>query len=575
MTGSPTLRWLLLSTVALTPLPLVGCGDGAGGDDDTAETEGDDDDDDDAREPEAIDGIAKVEGWVTASDGTPLPGASLSAAGAMTTSDGDGHFVLEVTADEGDTIVVEVEAEGYVRSHERIEARDAARNAVRAVLVAQAPAIPMNSDMGGVVTGMRGARIDAPPAAFMKRDGTPVSGMVEVHLTPFNPADPAEYDAYPGDGLARTEDGELVQLETFGVLDVTVRQGDDELTIRDEMGVTVEIPLPDPPPADPPPTMPLWSFDEEAGVWAEEGTLTLDAQAGIYRGTITHLSPWNADQPLSATCVKGRVVDPDGAPVAGAWVLANGIDYLGGSTAVTDQNGEYCVPVRKSSTVEIIAYGLDGSVSREIVSGDQDTEVPPDCSDPRCLEIGELVLVPGVGDGNPWWGECDVDDADTWVKLELDSDTESISIDVGGDELTACGWIVDDPAAGPDEPQGTTILSFYDADGYDVVMASPFGSTEMPSPIESYLSVQRTGTGQEAGVGWCTLDVVENEEVADDAFMVGVEGTCEPLPFAGAGLVGNVDLRGIAGRFDGVIPTVCCDLLMPPIPPGTGMPGMP
>ncbi len=99
-----------------------------------------------------------------------------------------------------------------------------AEEALAEEVVVEAPAVPLDADLGGVVTGARGARIEAPAGAFVTRDGEPVQGTVEVHLTPLNPAIPAEYDAYPGDGLARTMDGSLVQLETFGVLDVTVLQ---------------------------------------------------------------------------------------------------------------------------------------------------------------------------------------------------------------------------------------------------------------------------------------------------------------------------------------------------------------
>ena len=531
-------------------------GDTDGDDDDDAADETGDDDDDGAQ----VDGIADIEGWVTTAAGDPLEGVQVTAPGGSATTDADGHFVFSTAADDGDTIVVELESAGWVRGHERFEARDGAINVVRAVMMPEALPVPLDATGGGMVLGTRNAAVVAPPNAFVHADGSPAEGMVDVHLTPLNPAVQAEYDAYPGDGLARDAGGTLIQLETFGVLDVTVRQNGEELNIADGMGVEVQIPLPDPAPADPPETMPLWSFDEEAGVWAEEGTLTLDAEAGVYRGTLPHLSPWNADQPLSATCIRGRVEDPEGNPVAGAMVFAQGVDYLGGSTAVTDGDGEFCVAVRKDSTVEVTAYGLDGSITRTVDSGDADTEVPVQC-DVDCLDTGLWTLIPGEGD--PTWGGgyCEPPDEDTWISFEADAFGTVVDLQPG-DDFVACGFQMDDPAAGPDEPPGTTMLTYTD-DEWTTWVIMGRGSDQLGA-VEGTVAVQRNESADntDAVYASCMIDVDEAEEVDDDIFVVGGGGTCEAFSLSSgfATSPATVDFRGIAGLFDGVIPLICCDV---------------
>jgi len=237
------------------------------------------------------------------------------------------------------------------------------------------------------------------------------------------------------------------------VLDVTVRQGGQELTIAEGMDVQIEIPLPDPAPAEVPATVALWGFDENAGVWEEEGIATLDAAAGIYRGTITHLSPWNADQPLEATCVKGHVEDPEGRPIAGTIVYAEGIDYLGGSSATSDENGEFCVPVRKDSRIEITAYDWgNGAAVREVVSGSDDTDVPPLCSDPRCQDEGVWTIVPGEGP-MPWDpASCDPpEDEPVGLSVALDGafavDIDVTRADPQSPAARPC-WRSSNPAAG-------------------------------------------------------------------------------------------------------------------------------
>ncbi len=513
------------------------------------------------------DAATVVRGSITDPSGAPLADVEVHSGEFTAHSDANGRFELPVEA--GDAVIVHLDKSGYVPGLERLRVLEDTPTALRAVMLPMAPAMPLDSDVGGVVTGERGALIDAPAGAFVTRDGQPVEGMVQVHLTPLNPAVPAEYDAYPGDGLARTMDGSLVQLETFGVLDVTVRQGDVDLTIADGMGVEVEIPLPDPLPAVVPETMALWGFDEEAGVWEEEGLMTLDEEAGTYRGTITHLSPWNADQPMSATCVSGHVEDEEGRPVPGAIVYAEGVDYLGGSTATTDDQGEFCVAVRKDSRVEVTVYDWgNGSAVREIASGSDDTDVPPLCSDPRCEDHGVWTIVEGEGPA-PWDpASCTPpQDEPMHLRTALVGDF-SVDLDVTrADGLEVCGWVIDDPAAAQDEPSGVTMLSFFEPSGWQVFLSVQQGG-DAEAQANGWISVQHRDEPGLSGASLCSIDVSRREEIADDVWGVTGMGECEGwAPGAPEGsLSGSIDFSGMGGEFGGLFPTLCCDLSGVPTP---------
>ena len=58
-------------------------------------------------------------------------------------------------------------------------------------------------------------------------------------------------------------------LESFGVLDVTVVQNGEELTIRDGMGVDIEVPLPDTITAEPPESIALSIVAELQATFAD------------------------------------------------------------------------------------------------------------------------------------------------------------------------------------------------------------------------------------------------------------------------------------------------------------------
>ncbi len=332
----------------------------------------------------------------------------------------------------------------------------------------------------------------------------------------------------------------------------------------------IEIPLPDPLPAVIPETMALWGFDEEAGVWEEEGLMELDLAAGIYRGTITHLSPWNADQPMSATCLRGRVEDPDGNPVSGAIVYAEGVDYLGGSTATSDEDGDFCVAVRKDSQVEITVYDWgNGSAVRQVDSGSADTEVPPLCSDPRCQDEGVWTIVPGEGPA-PWDPASCTPPEDEPVRLAaaLDGDF-AVELDVTrADGLEVCGWVIDDPAAAEGEPGGMTMLAFFDPSGFQVVLWAEGGAGEPVDDATGWVIVQHQSEPELSGASMCSFDIARHEQVADDVWGVTGMGECTGwIPGAPEGsLTGSLDFSGIGGELGGLFPTLCCDLSGVPMP---------
>lgn len=498
-----------------------------------------------------VDRTPRIAGTVLDASGAGLADVTVVQDGTeIGTSDASGRF--EVVAGAGEQVVLQFRKPGYVRGLERVEVA-AGPTALRVTLLGEAPALPFDSDAGGKVVGMRGASIEAMPGAFVDRQGNAVAGMVDVHLTPLNPGVAAELAAYPGDGRARTAGGETVQLETFGVVDVTVRQGDTDLTIKDGMGVVVEFPLPDPMPAEPPATIALWGFDDATGEWTEEGVATLDAERGVYVGTITHLSPWNCDQPLEATCVKGRVIDESGDPIPGAYIIARGLDYSGDSAAVAGDTGEFCVPVRKDSRVEVTAHLPGGDQqTREVQSGNADTDVPAACDDPRCLDAGDWVFAEGAGAEDGWdgAGAC-ADDADSHLSMELDGYVQD-SIDWQGS-----AWFATCGALSGSTSSGSTFMMFQDERmSLGVGISLEIDAAQTGESVETgvYLFEDlQNGSGSDF---WftddCTADVTSNEVLAPGMFLVKGTGSCASPATSLYGTAGEIDVVG-SFAFEGVV----------------------
>jgi hypothetical protein len=327
--------------------------------------------------------VTALRGTIRSAGGDPLAGVSVKAGAVSATSGADGRFELKAPA--GST-TARFTKDGFVDGVRAVSLVDGRPTQLDVSLLPLAPAIPLDATAGGTVTGSRSARMVAPAGAFVDATGKPVKGSVNVHLTPLDPSVASERAAAPG--FTAESGGATGMLESFGMVDVIVKQGDQRLDVAS--GKELELRIPAPAGAtSPDASMPLWSFDEAKGVWVEEGVATYDASSKTYAGKAKHMSLWNADKVYLSTCICGLVKEKGGDVLPGARVDADGITYFGSSSANADANGKFCMAVRKDSDVSVLAYHKSGGgQARTIRSGSADTTVPVTVGDPRCVDVG-------------------------------------------------------------------------------------------------------------------------------------------------------------------------------------------
>jgi hypothetical protein len=281
-----------------------------------------------------------VGGRVTDSTGAVLAGVAVSAGTASATTGADGTYVLDVSPQAN--LVVAFSKSGYLPSSKPVDAAAGKTSNVAAALMPVAAPLPLDATAGGTVAGTRGSSLTMAPAALVDANGAPVSGMVQVSLTPFDPSVRGELAAYPGSLVGSTNGGTASLLHTYGVLDVTVTQNGQPVQVAPGQTATVTIPVA--PSSNLPPTQDLWSFNMATGIWDHEGTAQLASTGDAYTAQLAHFSYHNIDAQIvtgQATCVTGLVVDATGKPISGAYVSPN----LGASTdglITTDSNGRYC-----------------------------------------------------------------------------------------------------------------------------------------------------------------------------------------------------------------------------------------
>jgi len=358
--------------------------------------------------PPAPVGQADLLGQVRETSGAPLAGVSVRVVDGTPsgTTDGDGKVTL-ADVGTGISVLLQLTRSGYVEQFLEVEIPgDATEGFFEAVMQPRAaPAAVAAVEAGAAVTGDDGVTLELPPDALVDGDGNPVSGTVEITLTPVDVSQP-DAGGFPGGFSAVQSDGTPADLMSFGVAEFVVTQGGDELDLALGKTATIEIPiytggaaLGD--------VLPLWSLDEATGLWVEEGSgvvvqSTASASGLALRAVVSHFSWWNIDVTMDPFMPLVRCVF--GGTPTGCSVQGNVLN----PTTPTWTAHDFLPPEGKTLNsppnvdVLIEAVGTDGTVfGSTIINGAPGAtpEVVIDLGDPFNATI---ACVDGVG--NP--SEC-------------------------------------------------------------------------------------------------------------------------------------------------------------------------
>ncbi len=213
--------------------------------------------------------------------------------------------------------------------------------------------------------------VSLPAGSLVHENGLPVSGMVQGSVTLIDPS--ANVSLMPGNFTTVIEgSGDIAPIESFGAVDIVFKdeQG-NRLQLAQGQTATIQIPIASGQnPFTAPDTIPLYYFDTQSGHWVEEGTATKQFvnSAFYYEGQVSHFTTWNADQVYNTTYIHGCVNNRFGEFVEDARISATGVDYIGASYAITDANGQFRIPVKRSSQLLLAAttIGLSSLIDIDV-----------------------------------------------------------------------------------------------------------------------------------------------------------------------------------------------------------------
>ena len=213
---------------------------------------------------------------------------------------------------------------------------------------------------GGGTVSDGASQVTFQPDGLVTASGAPFTGDAQVRLTTFRADDPNDLRAFPGDFVGVDESAAVTEtrIVSFGFVDVALMDADGApLALAAGKPATLSFPVSGLPAGDT--EVPLWWYDEVAGVWVREGSATVDPATGTAVGQVAHFTTWNADKPVDQTdCVVGTVTDASGVPFAGAIV-----EGLGHGSDLSGADGSWCVNFYPGATFTLDAFAFrDGAV---------------------------------------------------------------------------------------------------------------------------------------------------------------------------------------------------------------------
>lgn len=281
-----------------------------------------------------------VAGFVHDAEGNALSGVTVTTGSQRVITDVNGLFCFTEIGAVSGRGVFRFAKDGYfdiVRSFEQTrEQFDVVMYPKRDGTITVSETFTATEGKDVEVSGMK---VAIPASSLVDESGEAYNGQVQMDMIYMDPNNEHFADMMPGGDLtAIRTDNSSVQLVSYGMVGVNMTGSDGkELQLKEGEQSTVTFPIPEGMGDDAPESIPLWHFNENAGVWVESGEAV--RQGNEYVGTVGHFSYWNLDTPGNRMELDIHVADELGKPISGIKV------HVGQEVFYTDENGDIVAAV--------------------------------------------------------------------------------------------------------------------------------------------------------------------------------------------------------------------------------------
>lgn len=257
----------------------------------------------------------------------------------------------------GQSAYLIVEKEGYFQASRRFYPTSGNAQFLKIIMLSNSRIAFFNAKDGAVLPVEEKATIHFPADGYVLVNGEAYNGIVVIAAKPIAADDPDLSFKMPGDLIGVNGSGKTGVLGSLGMIAIEMKTpSGDKIEFKKGVEATLEMIIP-PSMADKAPAIiPLWYFDEYAGIWKEEGVA--EKSGDRYIGKVGHFSFWNCDDFFESVTWGASFSYEDGSPASQTKVCIT-IESLGAmSCAFTDANGVVRGIVAANEFLDLKVLGL-------------------------------------------------------------------------------------------------------------------------------------------------------------------------------------------------------------------------
>ena len=238
--------------------------------------------------------MTNLKGIILDKNQDPVSGVNVRLVNNLTSSSSNGLFTFNNISVSENRAMIHFEKEGYFTTSRACQVNNDVSNYIRVVMDEQQTIGNFFSSSGGSLIH-NGVNLTFPSSSYFYTDGTEYNGDINVSINIISPEESNFSMRIPGGDLrARTTSEEDMILYSYGMLDVILTDNNNQpLTLNSTTQIT--FPIPNNLISSAPSEIPLWHYNDETGIWIEEGLAVKNGTS--FEGNVSHFSYWNWDVP--------------------------------------------------------------------------------------------------------------------------------------------------------------------------------------------------------------------------------------------------------------------------------------
>jgi len=303
-----------------------------------------------------------------------IANASVHINGSTIITDQNGMYFFENIELFEDGTLLKVEKDGYFLGSRTFNAFADETNQVSIVLTEQNFNNNLSTDGGKIESD--NYTIDFPSGSYIKANGDLYNGNFIISSQWLDPTTDNFHYQIPGELKGYTLTGEIQSLQSLSVMAIEIANDNGEsIQLPENETALIKFPIPSQYSDFAPATIPLWYYDENNGLWIEEGQATL--VQSHYEADIPHFSYWACHLPYESIQLKGSLL-LNGEMFSDTKIKISD-NKLFSAASQTTLDGEFIFTVPKESSLKFdIAHDCKNtSQSLTIVSQSTDQTLNP------------------------------------------------------------------------------------------------------------------------------------------------------------------------------------------------------